>query len=491
MPAAQIANVHHRHVVVAGVRVFYRESGSGEKGPTLLLLHGFPASSHQYRRLIDALGTSYHVIAPDYPGFGHTEAPAGFRYSFETLTDVVEGFVDGLGLRWIVPYMFDFGGPVGLRLAVRRPELIAGLVVQNANAYEEGLSELARSAVALRPGGDGAEEGARQLLTPAMTRSQYETGSHQPSLVSPDGWTLDQHFLDQPGRHAAQLALALDYHANVALYPQWQQWLRQHQPPTLVLWGRGDPIFLEPGARAYLRDLPEARLHLLDTGHFALEEGLPEIAPLVAGHLDALRPTRPALALAVIGASGQLGSGVVREATSRGHSVTPLGRDTVDVTDAASVAAAVAGHDAVVVSVKGPDRLVSRGAAAVLTGLERTGVRRLVFLGGGGTLESPSGGRYVDAPDFPNAYRETALDQAAALDLLRAADTPVRWTYLSPPPLHLVPGPKTGCYRTEARDTPLVGSDGDSRVSTGDYAAAVVDLLEGGAFPRQRVTVGY
>jgi pimeloyl-ACP methyl ester carboxylesterase len=289
MSVTEIPRVHHRYVDVRGARVFYREAGRPEEAPTLLLLHGFPASSHQYRRLIDALGTRYHLVAPDYPGFGYTEAPDGFRYSFEALTDVVEGFVDALSLRRVVPYVFDFGGPVGFRLAVRRPELIAGLIVQNANAYEEGLSDLALAAIAHRPGAAGAEEGARALLTPAMTRGQYEIGSPDPSLLPPDAWTLDQHFLDAPGRDAAQVALALDYHSNVAQYPVWQRWLREHRPPALVLWGRGDAIFLEAGARAYLRDLPEARLHVLDAGHFALEERLPEIAPLVAEFLDGLR----------------------------------------------------------------------------------------------------------------------------------------------------------------------------------------------------------
>lgn len=287
MTSTEIARVHHRYIDVAGVRIFYREAGQRD-APTLLLLHGFPASSHQFRRLIDALGTRHHVVAPDYPGFGHTEAPADFRYSFDALADVVEGFLDALALRRVVLYMFDFGGPVGFRLAVRRPESIAGLLVQNANTYDEGLSDAARAVIANRPGVEGAERRARELLTPAMTRSQYEVGSGDPSLLPPDAWTLDQHFLNEPGRAAAQVSLALDYHSNVALYPQWQRWMREHQPPALILWGRGDAIFLVAGAHAYLRDLPNARLHVLDAGHFALEERLPEIAPLVAAFLEEL-----------------------------------------------------------------------------------------------------------------------------------------------------------------------------------------------------------
>ncbi|MEU4726061.1 alpha/beta hydrolase [Nonomuraea dietziae] len=280
-----IPRVAHRFVEVEGVRVFYREAGPLD-APVLLLLHGFPSASHQYRRLIDALGTRYRVIAPDYPGFGHTEAPEGFSYTFDRLADITEGFLERLGLGRFVMYVFDFGAPVGFRLAERHPEWIAGLVVQNGNAYEEGLSDGARSFVALRPEQPGAEQTIRELLTLQGTRGQYEGGTSDPELVAPDGWTLDQHFLDQPGRAEAQVALAFDYKSNVESYPHWQAWLREHTPPALVVWGRNDPFFPEPGARAYLRDLPEAKLHVFDTGHFALEENLPEIAPLVADFLD-------------------------------------------------------------------------------------------------------------------------------------------------------------------------------------------------------------
>lgn len=287
VPLGPTVRVSHRFVDVDGVRVFYREAGPAA-APTLLLLHGFPSASHQFRSLIATLGTRYHLVAPDYPGFGHTEAPAGFDHSFERLTDIVEGFVRALELSHFTLYAFDFGGPVGMRLAVRHPEWIAGLIVQNANAYTEGLSELALGLTANRPGVEGAEERVREILVLPVTRSQYEGGSTDPALISPDGWTLDQHFLDLPGRKEAQVALALDYHSNLARYPEWQRWLREHRPPTLVLWGTGDAFFLEAGARAYLRDLPEARLHLFETGHFALEEKLPEIAPLIAAFVDSL-----------------------------------------------------------------------------------------------------------------------------------------------------------------------------------------------------------
>ncbi|MEV0664457.1 alpha/beta fold hydrolase [Actinomadura luteofluorescens] len=284
-----IARTVHRHVDVDGVRVFYRESlPEREDAPVLLLLHGFPSASHQFRGLIDVLGARYRLIAPDYPGFGRTRAPDDFVYGFDGLADVVEGFVERLGLTRFALYVFDFGAPVGFRIAERHPGRIAGLVVQNGNAYDEGLSDGAREFIALRPEAPGAEETVRGLLTLDGTRAQYETGVADPEALAPDGWTLDQHFLDLPGRKEAQVALAFDYRSNVERYDRWQAWLRDHRPPTLIVWGAGDPFFTAPGARAYLRDVPDAELHLFDTGHFALETHLREIAPLVAAFLDRL-----------------------------------------------------------------------------------------------------------------------------------------------------------------------------------------------------------
>ncbi|NUT02050.1 MAG: alpha/beta fold hydrolase [Hamadaea sp.] len=479
------SQVHHRYADVDGVTVFYREAGPAD-APTVLLLHGFPSASHQYRRLIEVLAARYHVIAPDYPGFGFTEAPDSFVYSFDGLADTIEKFTDVLGLRRYALYLFDFGGPVGLRLAERRPERVTGLIVQNANAYAEGLSELAQGMIANRPGVPGAEDQVRGILTAAVTRGQYEGGTADVSRVDPAGWTLDQHFLDQPGREAAQIALALDYGSNVEAYPRWQQYLREHRPPALVLWGRNDAFFPESGAYAYQTDLPDAEVHVFDTGHFALEEALPEMVPLIDAFLARL-PRR----IAVVGAGGRLGGAVAREVAERGHRLTPLGRSTMDVTDPDSVATAVAGHDAVVVAIKGEDSLVPRGAQALLDGLGRAGVRRLVFVGGGGSLRDPAGQRFVDSPQFPAMYLQTARDQAEALDLLRASTGPVSWTYVSPPPVHLVEGPRTGDYLVEARDTPIVGASGESRVSIPDFAAAVVDAAETGRFDRQRVTVAY
>ncbi|MBK3639918.1 alpha/beta fold hydrolase [Streptomyces sp. MBT33] len=282
-----IARTVHRHVEIDDVRVFYRESVPDRAdAPVLLLLHGFPSASHQFRRLIDSLGSHYRLIAPDYPGFGHTRTPDGFEYTFDRLADITEGFVQSLGLDRFVMYVFDFGAPVGFRVAERHPEWIAGLVVQNANAYEEGLSDMARGLVELTPGTPGAQSTIDDVLTLAGTRGQYETGVTDLDLVAPDGWTLDQHFLDQPGRKDAQRSLIFGYHTNVERYGHWQAWLRRHTPPALVLWGTGDPFFTEPGAHAYLRDLPDAELHLFDTGHFALETHLPDIAPLTADFLD-------------------------------------------------------------------------------------------------------------------------------------------------------------------------------------------------------------
>ena len=282
-----IVHVNHRFADVGGLRVFYRETGPAD-GPVLLLLHGFPSSSRQYLRLMESVGTSLRVIAPDMPGFGFSDAPqaqsAGGpqRYSFDELARYMDAFCEVLGLERFVLYMFDYGGPVGFRMIEAHPERVAGLVIQNANAYDEGMSEMALGLAAQTPASPGGEGIVRGILTAEVTRNQYLTGARHPERISPDGWTMDQHFLDLPGRAQIQIELALDYHSNLALYPKWQAWLRQYRPPALVIWGRNDPFFLEAGARAYLRDLPHADLMLLDTGHFALEECLADIAPAVA-----------------------------------------------------------------------------------------------------------------------------------------------------------------------------------------------------------------
>jgi pimeloyl-ACP methyl ester carboxylesterase len=282
--------IFHRQIQVNGLNVFYREAGTRD-APTLLLLHGFPSSSRQYVKLMEALADRYHLVAPDYPGFGLSDAPpaAEFGYSFDRLADVVEGFCEALGLDRFVAYLFDFGAPIGLRLAERHPEWIAGLVIQNGNAYEEGLSAMARDMVALQPGRAGAVEAVMGILTAKVTRMQYEGGTREPARIAPEGWLLDQHFLELPGRKAIQVDLALDYRRNVERYPAWQAWLREHRPPALIVWGRNDAFFPAAGAQAYLRDLPDAELHLLDTGHFALEEEVDFVAARMAAFVDGLR----------------------------------------------------------------------------------------------------------------------------------------------------------------------------------------------------------
>lgn len=294
----QMPQVFHRCVQIDGVDIFYRETApQAPDAPTLLLLHGFPSGSHQYRRLMDALGARYRMIAPDYPGFGHSATPkpmslgGPFAYNFENLARITTAFVERLELPRFALYAFDFGAPVGFRLAARMPERIAGLIIQNGNLHEEGLSEAAQAHIALRPDEDGAVAKVDAFLTMEATRGQYESGTADQARIAPDGWTLDQHFLDLPERRQPQRDLAFDYKSNVALYGEWQAWLREHRPPTLIVWGRNDPIFTEAGARAIKRDLPDAKLHLFETGHFALEECIPEIAPLIADFLDALPPT--------------------------------------------------------------------------------------------------------------------------------------------------------------------------------------------------------
>ena len=520
MTSLALPRVAHRHVDVDGIRIFYRETAAPDGAPTLLLLHGFPSGSHQFRRLIDALGGRFRLIAPDYPGFGHSDAPSSsraggsFSYSFDALSDVIEGFCREVGLDRFALYLFDFGAPVGFRLATRHPEWIAGLVVQNANAYEAGLSPVARDFIAARPEDEGAEAKIRELLTLAATRDQYLHGAGDAEAISPDGWTLDHHFLELPGRKEIQVDLAFDYHSNVALYPLWQAWLREHQPPTLVVWGRGDPFFVEAGAVAFRDDIPDAEVHVFDTGHFALEDRLDEIAPLVGAFLARTwsRPARLAPAepmrIAVIGATGHLGGAVAREALARGHDVTAIARHVnglqglpgaraaeASVLDVDSITSLLADHDAVVAALKAREdselETVPDGARTLLAALPRAGVRRLLFVGGGGSLLAPSGGRFVDAPDFPGQYRDEALAQTRALEILREADGAVDWSYASPPPVQLVEGERTGRYRVRAGDLPITDAQGESRITIPDYAAAIVDTLESGRFVGARFTAAY
>jgi pimeloyl-ACP methyl ester carboxylesterase len=270
---------------VEDLTIFYREAGD-PASPTILLLHGFPSSSHMFRDLIPLLAGSFHLVAPDYPGFGHSDAPApgAFEYTFDNLAGVMEGFVDAIGLERYSLYIQDYGSPVGFRLATRRPERVQALIVQNGNAYDEGFTDFAQPLAVFgdSPRTIEGDRHFRDILTLESTIYQYTAGVRDPERISPDAWTMDQHFLDRPGIEEIQLTLFHDYASNVRLYPEWHAYLREHQPPTLVVWGRNDPIFGAPGAEAFRQDLPDAEIHLLDSGHFALEDQAEVIADHIA-----------------------------------------------------------------------------------------------------------------------------------------------------------------------------------------------------------------
>jgi pimeloyl-ACP methyl ester carboxylesterase len=278
---AHIATVRYRTAAIDGRTVFYREAGAAA-APTMLLLHGFPASSQMFRDLIPLLADRFHVIAPDYIGFGQSDAPShtDFAYSFDGLTASVQGLIDHLGLTSYVLYMQDFGGPVGFRLFAGRPDQIAGFVIQNTNAYLEGVGDMPRQIfLPLWEKRDAASEAAaRQFLAAGTTKFQYLVGARDPEAISPDNWTIDQALLDRPGVDLAQLDLLEDYKTNVAAYESWHEAFRTHQPRTLIVWGRHDPFFVPAGAEAFLRDLPQARLVWLDAGHFVLDENAATVA---------------------------------------------------------------------------------------------------------------------------------------------------------------------------------------------------------------------
>jgi pimeloyl-ACP methyl ester carboxylesterase len=287
-PAAAAAVVHHRTAIVEGRTVAYREAGD-PAAPTLVLLHGFPASSHMFRGLIDDLSDRYHLVAPDHVGFGHSDAPAvgDFEYSFEHLTAITLGLLDQLGLDRFVLYIQDYGAPIGLRIASRQPERVTALIVQSGNAYTEGFTPFWDVLFAHAQDRPVNEPAVRKLLEVDATRWQYTHGVPADRLdrISPDTWTLDQALLDRPGNKEVQLQLFWDYQFNLGAYPAFQEYLRTHRPPTLVAWGERDEIFGADGARAFARDLPDAEIHLLDAGHFALETHGPEITGLIRSFL--------------------------------------------------------------------------------------------------------------------------------------------------------------------------------------------------------------
>ncbi|MBS9718368.1 alpha/beta hydrolase [Pseudohalocynthiibacter aestuariivivens] len=284
------AAVHYKNVEIDGLDIFYREAGPKD-APTLLLLHGFPTSSQQYRNLIPELSDEFHVIAPDYPGFGRSSMPPRdeFDYSFASYASLMESFTKELGLEDYAMYVMDYGAPVGYRLALSEPEKVTALIIQNGNAYEEGLLEFWD--VFKTYWADNTQENREPLrgfLEIGATEWQYTHGIPEAniSLVSPDAWTLDQAYLDRPGNQEIQLDLFYDYRTNVDLYPDFQEFFRTFQPPTLIVWGKNDVIFPAEGATPYLRDLPNAELHLLNAGHFALETNGPEIAEKIREFLE-------------------------------------------------------------------------------------------------------------------------------------------------------------------------------------------------------------
>ena len=282
-PAVQkesATRINYRTVKIAGLDIFYREAGNPNK-PTLLLLHGFPTSSHMFRNLIPALADKYHLVAPDYPGYGNSSMPTvgEFEYTFEHLTDIVEQFTEKLNLTKYSIYVQDYGAPVGFRLAVRHPERIQAIITQNGNAYDEGLTNFWDTMRAFWNNRNAATEAPlRELLTLAGTKWQYTEGAGNGEYISPDSWNSDWQGMARPGNLDIQLNLLYDYRTNPPLYAKWHEYFRQVQPPVLIVWGRDDPIFGADGARAFQRDLKNSELVLLNGGHFALEEYNDEIA---------------------------------------------------------------------------------------------------------------------------------------------------------------------------------------------------------------------
>ena len=286
-PAANVSSsaaVSYRSVKIDGVNIFYREAGPAD-APTILLLHGFPTSSQMFRNLIPLLADRYHVIAPDYPGYGQSDMPAmdKFDYSFDNFARVVDKFTEAVGVTKYAMYVQDYGAPVGFRLAAAHPERVTAIVVQNGNAYDEGIDNAFWAPLKTYWADKSEANGAklRPLFEAGATKWQYTEGARDVSRVSPDAWTLDQAYMDRPGNKDIQLELFYSYGSNPGHYAEWQAYFRKYQPPMLIVWGKNDKIFPPAGAHPYLRDLPKAQLHLLDTGHFALEEDSARIGALM------------------------------------------------------------------------------------------------------------------------------------------------------------------------------------------------------------------
>ena len=281
LESTSASTTYHR-VTVDGVRLFYREAGP-KGAPTIVLLHGFPSSSREFDSLIPLLAGRFHLVAPDFPGFGQSEAPppSTYTYTFEQLAKTTNHFIEQLGIGKYSLYLHDYGGPVGFRIMTQHPERLQSLIVQNANAYQEGLG--AKWAGIARYWADpkGHPEVVDAFTSLAAAEQRHTLGTSHPERYNPDTWTAEFAHLSLPGQHEIQAQLLYDYQNNIASYPAWQAWLREHEPPTLVVWGRNDPSFIAKGAEAFARDVPHAQIHLLDAGHFALDEQTDEIARLI------------------------------------------------------------------------------------------------------------------------------------------------------------------------------------------------------------------
>ena len=274
-------------VKLDGLDIFYREAGNKNK-PSILLLHGFPSSSHMFRDLINDLSADYHLIAPDYPGFGQSSKPvvSEYEYSFDNLALTISHFIDALGLKKLSLYLHDYGGPIGFRIAAQRPELIEALIVQNANAYNEGLGDALTPLIGyIQNQNQETENAARFFLSSAATKWLYTEGAEDASKISPDGYTMDQYYIDRPGNDEIQLALFRNYGTNLPLYDTWQSYFRKYQPATLVISGKNDKLFLAAGAEAFRRDIKDAQISLLNGGHFLLEEKHGEAAEMIKSFL--------------------------------------------------------------------------------------------------------------------------------------------------------------------------------------------------------------
>jgi pimeloyl-ACP methyl ester carboxylesterase len=281
LESTSVTTTYHR-AVVDGVGIFYREAGPKD-APTIVLLHGFPSSSREFDTLIPLLATRYHLIAPDFPGFGQSDAPppSSYAYTFDHLAETTSGLLAQLNVNKCSFFLHDYGGPVGFRMMLANPERVQALIVQNANAYQEGLGAKWTAIAQYWADPKAHPDVFDAFVSKAATEARHTLGTSHPERYNPDTWTDEFAHLSRPGQHEIQAALLYDYRTNVASYPAWQAWLRQHKPPTLVVWGRNDPSFIGAGGEAFGRDLPDAEIHLLDAGHFALDEKNDEIARLI------------------------------------------------------------------------------------------------------------------------------------------------------------------------------------------------------------------